>query len=194
MMLSRRVGKSILIREFSDDFSILRSITNPAVDSAINWLSALSKVEQDRLVAEVFDENGRGSLADSYFAFASSSAGPRFVFKDRKRLLKHFLRSPGTIEFASIDAETIMAFWNVERFKIVTTICASNRLYNIECGHIVTSDDPQMSGRFSLLGAIGLYHGDCWKSDNLELEAAIQAVSLVLEESRSRLKGLLEEL
>jgi hypothetical protein len=190
--ISKSVGRSFLVEELDNDFRVLRHILNPRVQSALGWLSELNEGERARLLTQVFDEDGKGPLADIYFALTSGQVGPRFVFQDRKKLLKHFLGKSEIGEFSHIDGETIMAFWDVGQFKVVTSITASDRLFNIECSHIVKSGDPQMSGPFSLLGAIELYHSDCWKSDNLELEASIQGVSVILREGCQRLRAMLE--
>lgn len=187
------IGRSLFQEEIESNFDLLLHIRNQKIQSAIDWIQKLPDHAKKTLADEIFDFNNPSDLAKKYLSITTGTIGPRYEFPDSKKLLDHFTKKTD-FNFTKIDNESVTSIAQLGKFKLITTISASSKIFNIECRHSVKHDDPGKSGHFSLLRSVRLYHGDCWKSPSLSLANSVNDVEIVLNEGYRRLsEALLRE-
>lgn len=180
---SNIIGRKFLEDEISNGFKNLGKIKYNIIQNALKWISLLTFEQTQEFLDNIFTQNETNKLVESYNQIISDSIEPRFKFSGKKIFLTRIVKTYKNFNFEYCDNRTVVASTHKGKFKILSFISASDKLYNVSCGHDVVSDNPELSGPFSLLGASNLFHGDCWKSEDIDPIIAYEDVIAVLEKS-----------
>ena len=178
------VGRKFLESEISRGFPYLGRIGYDKVRNALAWIDSLSGIDKEKLVDDLFSLSSEGSLlVEELKGMVGGAVGPRFKFETRKKFLSKIVKEYQSLRFEYCDPQTVMASSVKGRFRILSVVSATDKLYNVSCSHDVICDDEQMTGSFSLLSATRIFHGDCWKDSELDYISVYDDVMAVLEKS-----------
>jgi hypothetical protein len=188
-----KAGMEFLRSESSSNFPILRLLENKNVHAILDWITSLNPIEVEQLFKSIELQARDAPTYSTLSQLQLAPVGPRFKFPQSKAFLEKLKNNSSDFDFDKCDSESIVAISHLGNYKILTTVCASSRLFNIECHHTIYNPEGIFTS-YTMSRATGIYHGDRWKSENLDLEISLDQVSKVLKASYGLLKSDLQHL